>query len=88
MKELVVYTSQHPPTVLSLFDAAHTTLGNCLGLTAAAAAAASTPATANRRMSIAMTGKKEEMVMPVVFLYYDFKPEVDGPLIMYEPPWC
>jgi hypothetical protein len=68
-------------------------LGNCLGLTAAAAAAAGaggapTPAMANRRVSIAMPGKKEETVMPVVFLYYDFKPEVDGPLLRYEPPWC
>ena len=26
--------------------------------------------------------------MPMFFLYYDFKPAVDGPLLRYEPPWC
>jgi hypothetical protein len=103
MKDLVVYTSQHPPTTLSLLDPAHTTLGKCLGLTAeasssatasAAAAAAAAggiapfPVPASRRVSVAMPGKKEEMVMPIVFLYYDFKPAVDGPLLRYEPPWC
>eukprot|EP00624_Nannochloropsis_granulata_P002678 evm.model.NODE_23468_length_5021_cov_9.969528.2 len=90
MKNLALYTSQYPPTALSLLDAAHTTLEKCLSLTAPAAGGVVTPiqAMTTRKVPVTMPGSNQEMMLPALFLYYDFQPAVDGPLLRYEPRWC
>lgn len=90
MQNLALYTSQYPPTTLSLLDATHTTLEKCLGLTAPTAGGVVTPnqAMTTRKVPVRMPGSGEEMMLPAIFLYYDFQPAVDGPLLRYEPRLC